>query len=84
MIFINVFLRFFILNRIMKILEGVLFVGKEKVVEVIENNEINELEDWEFIYLMIVCIMIFIIFIIFIIYGVYLLFKKCKGIINLG
>lgn len=84
MIFINASLRFFIPNRIMKILEGVSFVGKEKVAEVIENNETNESEDWEFIHLMTACIMTFTTLIILITYGVYLLFKKCKGTTNSG
>lgn len=82
MIFINESQRFFIPNRIMKSLEGLSFVGRGKVAEVIEHNETNDTEDWEFIHLMTACIMTFIPLIILITYGMYLLFKRCKGTTN--
>lgn len=78
MIFINPSQRFFIPNRIMKSLEGLSIVGREKVAEVIEHNETNDTEDWEFIHLMTACIMTFIPLIIL----MYLLFKRCKGTTN--
>lgn len=78
MIFINPSQRFFIPNRIMKSLEGLSIVGREKVAEVIEHNETNDTEDWEFIHLMTACIMTSIPLIIL----MYLLFKRCKGTTN--
>lgn len=66
----------------MKSLDGVSFVGKEKVAEVIQNNETYHKEDWGYSHLMTACIMNFIPLIMLITYGMYLLYKKCKRTTN--
>lgn len=62
-------------------LDGISFIGKGKVAEVIPKNDTGTFhkEDWGFSHLMTACIINFIALITLITIGMYLWYKKCKA-----
>lgn len=62
-------------------LDGISFIGKGKVAEVIQKNDTGTFhkEDWGFSHLMTACIINFIALITLITIGMYLWYKRCKA-----